>query len=57
LYVNPLGPILSANSEVWIKGNSPQLSQMIGAVVWAIGALIIGGFFFTSRERDFAVRI
>ena len=57
LYINPLGPILSANAEVWIKGNAPQLSQLIGAFAWAIGALIIGGFFFTSRERDFAVRI
>ena len=57
LYINPLGPILSANAEVWIKGNAPQLSQIIGAIAWAIGALLIGGFFFTSRERDFAVRI
>lgn len=57
LYINPLGPILSANAEVWIKGNAPQLSQIIGAIVWAFGALIIGGFFFTSRERDFAIRI
>ena len=57
LYINPLGPILSANSSIWIDGATPTLSQIIGCLVWAFIAFIFGGYFFISRERDFAVRI
>lgn len=57
IFLNPLGPVLSANSEVWIRGQGPSLSYLLSAVAWAFGSIIIGGFFFASRERDFAVRI
>ena len=57
LYVNPLGPALGATSNVWIEGKAPSLSQFIGMGVWALLALVVGGYFFISRERDFAVRI
>lgn len=57
LYLNPFGPALTANSQIWIDGSAPSLSQVIGAYLWAIFTLIIGGYFFISRERDFAVRI
>ncbi len=57
IYINPLGPVLSANSEVWIRGQAPTLTYILGAFAWAIGSIIIGGYFFSSRERDFAVRI
>ena len=57
LYVNPLGPALAANSSIWIEGKSPTTSELIGCLVWAVIALVFGGYFFTSRERDFAVRI
>jgi teichoic acid transport system permease protein len=57
LYVNPLGPALSATSEIWIRGNQPTAAQLIGLLVWALLALTFGGYFFISRERDFAVRI
>uniref|UniRef100_UPI0040498CC3 ABC transporter permease n=1 Tax=Candidatus Nanopelagicus sp. TaxID=2518620 RepID=UPI0040498CC3 len=57
LYINPLGPILSANSSIWIDGATPTLSQIIGCLVWAFITFIFGGYFFISRERDFAVRI
>jgi teichoic acid transport system permease protein len=57
LYLNPLGPILSANSRIWIDGMTPTLWQLIGCSVWALFAILFGGYFFISRERDFAVRI
>ena len=57
LYVNPLGPALSATAEIWIRGHQPTLAQIIGLAFWAVIAMIFGGYFFISRERDFAVRI
>ena len=57
LYLNPLGPILSANSRIWIDGMAPTLSQLIGCLFWALSSILLGGYFFISRERDFAVRI
>ena len=57
LYINPLGPALSATSEIWIRGHQPTAAQLIGLLVWALLALTLGGYFFISRERDFAVRI
>jgi teichoic acid transport system permease protein len=57
LYLNPLGPILSANSRIWIDGLMPTASQLIGCLFWALFSFLLGGYFFISRERDFAVRI
>jgi teichoic acid transport system permease protein len=57
LYLNPFGPALSANSQIWIDGTAPTALQFITAYAWAVLTLVIGGYFFISRERDFAVRI
>lgn len=57
LYLNPFGPVLAANSRIWIDGSTPTALQFIAAYGWAVLTLIIGGYFFISRERDFAVRI
>ena len=57
LFVNPLGPALAATSEIWIRGRQPSAAQLIGLLAWAIFSLTLGGYFFISRERDFAVRI
>ena len=57
LYLNPLGPILSANSRIWIDGMTPTPAQLIGCLFWAFTSILLGGYFFISRERDFAVRI
>jgi teichoic acid transport system permease protein len=35
----------------------PTTSQLIGCLFWAIFSFLLGGYFFISRERDFAVRI
>jgi teichoic acid transport system permease protein len=57
LYVNPLGPVLSANSRIWIEGSAPTVAQLVASLIWSFLALLLGGYFFISRERDFAVRI
>lgn len=57
LYLNPLGPILSANSRIWIDGLTPTFAQLIGCLFWAASSMLLGGYFFISRERDFAIRI
>jgi teichoic acid transport system permease protein len=57
IYINPLGPVLSANADVWILGKHPSMMFLVGSVFWAVFSILFGGYFFVSRERDFAVRI
>jgi teichoic acid transport system permease protein len=57
IYINPFGPTLAATYHVWIDGVRPSNSELIGTGVWVVLAMAIGTYFFTSRERDFAVRI
>ena len=57
LSANPLGPTLAATSNVWIEGIAPTHSEIIGSIAWALASVLVGGYFFISRERDFAVRI
>jgi teichoic acid transport system permease protein len=57
IYLNPLGPTIAATSQVWILGKSLTHLQIVGCLFWALASLLFGGYFFISRERDFAVRI
>jgi teichoic acid transport system permease protein len=57
LYVNPLGGLLTAWSDVLIFGASPEPWAIGMATAWAFGIFIAGGLFFVSREREFAVRL
>jgi teichoic acid transport system permease protein len=57
LYVNPLGELLSAWSDVINRGGSPTAEQLLVASGWAFGLLAAGFLFFVSREREFAVRL
>ena len=57
IYLNPLGPTLSATSHIWINGQAPTLAEIFGMFGWALASITFGGYFFISRERDFAVRI
>ena len=57
IFLNPLGPSLAATYHVWISGVRPTNSELVGMGVWALLAMAIGTYYFTSRERDFAVRI
>jgi teichoic acid transport system permease protein len=55
--VNPLAPILGAWSEAITEGKAPGAGLLLGGLAWAVGAVVVGGLFFISREREFAVRL
>ena len=57
LEANPLTPMLASLSDVLNQGQAPNLGLMLLGTAWAVVALVVGGLFFISRERDFAVRI
>jgi teichoic acid transport system permease protein len=57
LYVNPLGQLLAAWSDVINLGGTPSAEQLAVASAWAFGLLIAGFLYFVSREREFAVRL
>jgi teichoic acid transport system permease protein len=57
LLINPLGPVLAATSDLWVNGKAPNHIEIIGSAFWAIFSIAACGYFFVSRERDFAVRI
>lgn len=56
LVLNPLVPYLT----VWhrlVAGEAPETSMLVAAGVWTVVAPLAGGWFFLSREREFAVRV
>ncbi|TRZ54434.1 MAG: ABC transporter permease [Streptomycetaceae bacterium] len=55
--LNPLFPLLDSWSRALVHGEAPLTSNMLAALAWAFGILIIGTYFFLSREREFAVRL
>jgi teichoic acid transport system permease protein len=55
--LNPLTPLFTAWSDALNKGINPGAGFMLWGLAWAAGALVIGGLFFISREREFAVRL
>jgi teichoic acid transport system permease protein len=57
LAVNPLGGLLTAWSDVIIVGANPGWDSLALAAGWAFGIFVVGGLFFVSREREFAVRL
>lgn len=57
IWLNPIGALLTAWSEVLIKGQTPSLFLWGVGAAWGFGLIIVGGLFFMSRERDFAVRL
>jgi teichoic acid transport system permease protein len=57
LWLNPIGPLLKAWSEVLINGKAPDPAAIGAGVGWAAGLVLVGSLFFMSRERDFAVRL
>jgi len=56
-HFNPLFSILESWSISIVHAQTPHLSSMLAATGWALGVLIIGTYFFLSREREFAVRL
>lgn len=54
---NPLYGIMGSWSQVLIEGQQPSGRLMLLGLVWSLSTLVVGGLFFMSREREFAVRI
>jgi teichoic acid transport system permease protein len=57
LDVNPIGALLTAWSDVLTQGEVPGAHLMLLGLAWAVGLVVVGGLFFMSREREFAVRL
>lgn len=57
LMANPLYPILAAWQAVVIRGEVPGAGILAAAGAWALTLLVLGGWLFLSREREFAIRI
>jgi len=54
---NPLYGIMGSWSQVLIEGEPPAKTLLLLGALWSLGTLVVGGLFFMSREREFAVRI
>jgi ABC-type polysaccharide/polyol phosphate export permease len=57
LALNPLYPLLASWSDVLNQAQQPSPTFLLWGLVWALAALVVGGLFFMSREREFAVRL
>jgi teichoic acid transport system permease protein len=55
--LNPLVSILGIWSEALVHGKPPSPGLLALAVVWALVAVVAGGYVFLIREGEFAVRI
>ena len=54
---NPLYSVIGGFSDLIVRGTVPPLYVWVAAAAWGIAFVIIGGLFFMSREREFAVRL
>ena len=54
---NQLYPLLTSLSDVVNGGQSPSAGLLLWGLASAVIALVAGGLFFISREREFAVRL
>jgi ABC-type polysaccharide/polyol phosphate export permease len=57
LVLNPLVPLFSVWHDVLIGGTLPAPAMLLGASAWAVLVLVIGTWFFLTREGEFAVRL
>ena len=57
LQFNPLFDMLAAWSQALVEGQVPDTAYLLRGALWAVVALLLGGLFFVSREREFAVRL
>ncbi|HEU4974015.1 MAG TPA: ABC transporter permease [Baekduia sp.] len=57
LDINPLTPFFGAWSDMLDLGLWPSATDLLWALGSATVAVVVGGLFFISREREFAVRL
>lgn len=54
---NPLYSLIGSWKEAMFEVRMPPMHLFVPAIVWAVVTFVGGGLFFTSREREFAVRL
>ncbi len=54
---NPLYSLIGGWTDLLVRGDIPDLEMWIGGAIWALVAVVVGGLFFMSREREFVVRL
>jgi ABC-type polysaccharide/polyol phosphate export permease len=57
LVLNPLAPLLAAWSDIFDLGVAPGAGDLALGAAWGVALFVVGGLFFISREREFAVRL
>jgi ABC-type polysaccharide/polyol phosphate export permease len=55
--LNPLYPMMVSYNDALIRGQVADLWMWAAGIGWALLALIGGGLYFISREREFSVRL
>lgn len=55
--LNPLYRLFSAWQQILFEGTWPSLTNVGIAVAWAMVMLVVGSYFFLTKEREFAIRI
>ena len=55
--INPLFSMMDAWSRAIVHAERPHFESLLKGAAWALGTLLIGTYFFLTRERDFAVRV
>jgi len=54
--INPLYPFFAMLEQIF-RAEMPSPAYMLGALAWTTVAIVAGVIAFTSKERDFAVRL
>jgi teichoic acid transport system permease protein len=54
---NPLFSLLGGYTDLLVRGQIPDLQTWLMALGWSVASILLGGWYFVSRERDFAVRV
>jgi ABC-type polysaccharide/polyol phosphate export permease len=57
MYLNPLFSMIGGWTDLIVRGVVPGVMLWLSAALWATAALLLGGWFFLSREREFVVRL
>jgi teichoic acid transport system permease protein len=56
-YLNPLYSLLGLWTESIVEGKVPPMTMWVVGLFWAAFSIILGFWFFISREREFSVRL
>ena len=57
LELNPLFRLFAAWQQILFEGTLPSWENLVLAIAWATVSLVVGGYFFLTKEREFAIRI